>query len=254
MIKGWEISGVRVPLERVGQDLFVEGWPVSVLFEALSELEELKGRDWTVLRASELGRCLRQRTLKRQKEYWLSPDSVWAALVGRGVHLELARLIEGRFGPGEVLSEMRLRHPFPVEGEELTVTGQVDFYHVPSGTMVDYKTTGSVWNKEASWEYQVQQNVYAQLLRWSGHQPQASYLWFVEPRVVSGRVRHKLVEVELWPEAEATSLLEELGRVVVLAHRDGVLPPAFQEGDEGYWQCRFCPVAELCRRLEKEGR
>jgi len=255
VIKGWEINGVRVAVEEVGKDLFVEGWPVAVLFDAVSELEELQQRDWTVLRASELGRCLRQRALKRQREYWLSPDTVWSAMVGRGIHLELARLVQGRFGEGEVLSEVRLRHRFTVAGQELTLTGQVDFYHVPSGTMVDYKTTGSVWGKDqAGWEYQVQQNLYAQLLRWAGHQPRASYLWFVEPRLVSGRVRHKLVPVELWPEEQVLELVEELGKLVVLAHRDGILPPPFQPGDEGYWQCRFCPVSELCRQLENEGR
>ena len=259
MIKGWEIDGLRVPLEEIGNEIFVADWPVSVLLQALEDSQELQARDWRVLRASELGRCLRQRFLKRQKEFWLSPDDVWLPLVGRGVHLELSRLAAGFFSPEEVLLEQRLSYSYrlrgeEVEGEEIVLTGQIDFYHRPSGTLVDYKTTSSVWYKDAaSWEYLVQQNVYAQLLRWAGEQPKKSYLWFVEPKRGRSGVRRRLVEVGLWTEDEVVSLIEELGRIIVLAGRDGVLPPPFREGDDGYWQCRFCPVQQACRALERGG-
>lgn len=253
MLKGWRINGQELPLEEIGRELQVGGWPVAVLVQALEDSQELQSRDWRTIRASELGRCLRQRALKRQKEFWLSPDDVWLPLVGRGVHLELSRLASRFFSPEEVILEYRFSHSFPLDGEELVITGQVDFYHRPSGTMVDYKTTGSVFYKSGeAWEYQVQQNVYAQLLRWAGEKPQRSWLWFVEPRRERGRVRHKLVEVELWPEEDVVALLEELGRIIILAHRDKILPPAFRPEDEGFWQCRFCPVLEVCQKLQAQ--
>jgi hypothetical protein len=246
---GWEIEGRRYTLEEVvqlgRQHPFLGPWPVAVL---LHQVDELAARGWQYVRASDLGRCLRQRALRRDEPFFQKPDSIWMALLGRGLHRELSENLKAHFGPEEALVEARLEHPFEVEGETLTLSGQVDFYHRASGTLVDFKGTGSLYRKEeTSWNYLVQQNVYAQLLRWHGESPRRAVLWYVRFEIQRGQVRSLTVEVPLWEEPEVLGLLRELGNVLVLAHRDGILPPPFAEGDEGYWQCRYCPVIESCR-------
>lgn len=253
---GWEIEGRRYTLEEVvklgKESPFLGPWPVAVL---LHQVDELEARGWRYVRASDLGRCLRQRSLRRDEPFFQRPDSVWMALLGRGLHRELSENLRAHFSPEEALVEVRLEHALSVLEETLVLSGQVDFYHRASGTLVDFKGTGSLYRKEdPSWNYLVQQNVYAQILRWHGEQPRRAVLWYVRFETQRGQVRSLIVEVPLWEEETVLALLQELGGLLVLAHREGILPPPFQEGDEGYWQCQFCPVAQRCRALELEGR
>lgn len=253
---GWLIGERAYTLEEVIQlgrsEPFIGPWPVAVL---LHQADELADRGWRYVRASDLGRCLRQRALRRDEPFYQRPDSIWMALLGRGLHRELSENLKAHFGPEEALIEVRLEHPLEVLGETLVLSGQVDFYHRASGTLVDFKGTGSLYRKEElSWHYLVQQNVYAQLLRWRGENPRRAVLWYVRFEVQRGQVKSLTVEVPLWDPQEVEGLLQELGAVLVRAHRDGELPPAFQAGDEGYWQCRYCPVADACRELERRGR
>lgn len=251
---GWDIGGRLVSQEEVAEhakrEPFLGPWPVAVLLHQTEDLPQ----DWRFVRASELGRCLRQRALRSVEPFFVRPDSVWMALVGRGLHRELSENLRANLDEGDALVEVRLEHPFEVAGESLVISGQVDFYHRPSRTIVDYKGTGSLYRKGVPlWSYIVQQNVYAQLLRWQGEDPQRAVLWYAKFEVVKGRVQSLAVDVPLWEERDVLALLTELGQLVVLAHRDGVLPPPFQEGDEGFWQCRYCPVADVCRELERRG-
>ena len=234
----------------------LEGIPLPVLWS----IAQVREGDWRELHPSELGRCLRARALSWGLPFVQKVGPSWAPLVGRALHAYLAEAAKELFDPEEVLIERRLSFSFPVLGEELVLTGQVDLYHRPSRTILDYKTTGSLNpRKGLPWEYELQQNLYAEILRRNGEDPARSLLWLVETRArrPKGRgleLRSQLLEVPLWPPEAVQEVLEELGRVVVLAHRDGILPPPFRPEDEGFWQCQFCPLLERCRELEREGR
>ena len=258
--KGFEFPEFRIDIEELRElakkTLILEGWPLPVLLALYSE----RPGDWREIHPSELGRCLRQRVLSWGLDFYSRPDRSWAPFLGRGVHELAAKAAQSLFPEGEALIEVRLSWPLELEGERLVLSGQIDLYHRPSRTLLDYKTTGSLNPKRPlPWEYELQQNLYAQLLRWHGESPEKIWLWFVEtktrkPKSGPFRVAQTLLSVPLWPEEAVLGVLEEIGRVLVLGHRDGILPPPFREEDEGYWQCRFCPVSERCRELEREGR
>lgn len=254
---GFDLDGEAVSFQAVGgaTDLFVGGWPVPLLLA----LREEPRRDWRELHPSDLGKCLRQRALRWDVPYYGRPEAAWAQLVGTGIHRLLAEAARKRYRPEECLIEERLELTFEVLGETLILTGQIDLYHRPSRTLIDYKTTRSVWKKELSWEYELQQNCYLELLRAHGEEPEQALLWFVETQIRRprtggpGELKTLTMPVPIWPREELWAVLEELGTLIVRAHRDGILPPAFRPEDPGFWQCRFCPVRDRCRQREQEG-
>ena len=254
--RGWEIGGRRVSFAelRESRDLFLDGWPVPLLLALGREREE----DWRILHPSELGRCLRQRVLLHQVDYFARPDPAWAPLLGTGIHQLLAEQARTLYPPAECLVEERLEWAFQVEGETFRLSGQIDLYHRPSRTLVDYKTTKRL-REGVDWGYEVQQNLYAHLLRQQGEAPERSLLWFVETQTrrkkgqAGEHLQFQTVEVPLWKAAEVEEVLRHLAAVLVRAHRDGVLPRALAYSDEGSWQCWYCPVWQRCRELERQG-
>lgn len=155
--RGWEIGGRRVSFTelRESRALFLDGWPVPLLLALGREREE----DWRILHPSELGRCLRQRVLLHQVDYFARPDPAWAPLLGTGIHQLLAEEARTLYPPAECLVEERLEWAFQVEGETFRLSGQIDLYHRPSRTLVDYKTTKRL-REGVDWGYEVQQNLY----------------------------------------------------------------------------------------------
>jgi CRISPR/Cas system-associated exonuclease Cas4 (RecB family) len=246
----------RSLLQELAQEMvLIEDWPLPVLW-ALASFRE---GDWRELHPSELGRCLRARALSFSTPFVQRPDPAWAPLIGRAIHEYLAQAAKDLFRPEEVRIEERLEFRFSVEGEELVLSGQIDLYHRPSRTILDYKTTGSLNPKKGlPWEYELQQNLYAEILRQNGESPERSLLWLVEtrlrrPKGKGAELRFQALEVPLWAPEEVQEVLKELGRVVVRAHRDGVLPPPFRPEEEGYWQCGFCALSEVCRSRAEKG-
>jgi len=250
---GWEVDGVVYDLDQVAAlaragELVGGRWPAEVLAVLADQ-----PRDPYRLRASDLGGCLRQKVLEHYEPYTLRPDDRWEALVGTGVHAAIARQSDP-----DSLVEVRLSAPLPVDGETLTLSGQIDRYHRPSRTLTDYKTTGSVvrvGQPGPDHSYVLQANAYAWLLRQHGEDPVRARLWFVERQGsvsrATGRrqVRSRLVEVDLMDPKAFEDRLVEIGRTLLAAHREGKLPPALP-ADHPF--CRWCPVVEVCRQLEQE--
>lgn len=250
---GWEIEGQVYDFDQVAAaardgELVGGRWPA----EVLAQLRTYP-RDPARLRASDLGGCLRQKVLEHYEPYVLRPDDRWEALVGTGVHAAIAQEADP-----DCLVEVRLEAELEVDGTVITLSGQIDRYHRPSRTLTDYKTTGSVWRVTRSGPnpgYQLQANAYAWLLRTHGEDPQRARLWFVERQGAVNRetglrqVKSTLVEVPLLPPSAFEARLVEIGRELLRAHRDGVLPPALPP-DHPF--CRWCPVVAHCRELEQE--
>ena len=215
-----------------------------------------KDRNPFVFSPSSAAYCLRQRILRTQHDYYLDPDNVWKMSRGTAIHNYLDEEIPGR-------SEMHLSTTLEFtnsDGEifDIDFAGTCDYYDAETQTLYDYKTTKTFYSfvkgegkREKAYptpEHELQTNLYAMLLRRHGMPVKRIFIWYVSAG--DGR---KLVPVPVWGEDEAEEVAYNMASHMIAPKTQGTLPPAIQPEDDEYWQCRFCPVAKICREKESNG-
>lgn len=251
---GWIIRDKKYTFEEAldiaKRDGHFARFPIAALRKMVN-----KDRDPFVFSPSSAGYCLRQKILRRDNDYWLDPDNVWKMTRGSAIHDYLDEDIEGQ-------SEMHLRTTLSFTDEngevfDIEFGGTLDYYEPDTKTLIDYKTTKTfytfekgVGRKEKQYptpEHELQLNLYAMLLRRHGMPVERAFLWYVSAG--DGR---KIVPVEVWPEDEAEEVAYNLASHMIGPKFKGELPAAYAEDDPNYWQCRFCPVFDVCKEKEQE--
>lgn len=238
-------------METALRDGFFEKFPPAVLRTLAKNDQE---RDPFVFSPSSAGYCLRQKMLRQHHDYWLDIKNVWSMARGSALHNYVDEHIAGQ-------SEQRLGTDLVFTDEDETqytirLEGTLDYYEPSTKTLYDYKTTktfvyynhaGKRINKEyPTPEHELQVNIYAWLLRHHDNEVKRAYLWYV-----SGSDTMKDITVELWPNDEVENVIYTMAERLIIPKYHNQLPPAYQPGDEEYWQCKSCPVALVCREKEE---
>lgn len=251
---GWTIRGTNYSFDEALKIAKEKGhfgrFPPAALRAMLN-----KDRSPWVFSPSSAGYCLRQKILRTQHDYYLDPDNVWKMSRGTAIHNYLDEKIPGQ-------SEMHLGMDLEFvddagEIHTIRMQGTFDYYEPETKTMYDYKTTKTfftfekgVGRKEKQYptpEHELQTNLYAMLARHHGMEVERIFVWYVSAG--DGR---KLVEVPVWSQEDVEEAAYNLASHLIKPKVEGVLPPAIQPDSEDYWQCRFCPVAKICREKEAD--
>lgn len=222
-------------------------------------------RDIERISPSGAGYCIRKPFIMRDYDYYLDPEKLWAAFQGSSIHLLISEAnedIEHVYNEEEVSSVFRV--PLP-DGTwvEIPVAGTIDYFDPTVGDLVDYKTVGwfarnygngRVTRETPSEENSLQVNIYKWLLEEKGHEVKNLYVWYVK-RGDDGNNPRKFVSAPQMPPEDILLALIELGMPIAEAIHNGTYPAPIPEDDEDRnWECRYCPVMEICRKLEKEGK
>ena len=231
--------------------------------------------------ATQLAACPRRVRLKAEHPWYDYPHSLyyaWRGAIGHGA-------VEGAHGLDHVIAEVR----FAARLDGVLITGMPDVVYVDLRHLQDYKTTKQVpgpWYtytcpkcgeimQEGRWKVR---NGRSKTCPHCGtkHSPKTVRKALSEspPRPYSGHIAQ--VSVYRWllakngiqvDTAEIVYLdMAEVRRVPVTpwslcrteewiksrlpALTAPQLPSPLAEDDDNAWQCKLCPVADLCRRLE----
>lgn len=159
--------------------------------------------------------------------------SSWASQVGTAIHAYLAEVF-GKLDGYEV--EQRVK----ISGN---LGGTVDLYHIPSGTVLDWKTTGNVDSKRKSPSKQnlVQVNLYALGKKRAGADVKQVALVYLP---VKGDLSEMHIELHPFDEQMALDALDRIDNIYSL------LATVDVEANPHMWQhipavssrfCNYCP-------------
>jgi len=243
--------------------------------------ENSQDRGLNHLSVTELLGCPRKVVLKKEHDYWVKPDEAYWAFRGELGHLAMERCAQG---PGMV-AEKRIEAV--VDG--FTITGKPDVIYPDRQSLQDYKTTRKVpgnWKtytcaecgtviREGQWavrrgqgltcqacghEYAskevkdllvedpprpydshiAQVNLYRLILEQNGIRIDTAEIVYMDMSTVLR------IPVEIWP-LETT---ETLAIKRIRALQASWIPGGVQDDEDENWQCRFCPVSEVCATLD----
>jgi CRISPR/Cas system-associated exonuclease Cas4 (RecB family) len=252
---GWEVDGVRYSLEEAleiaQREKTFYGFPPSVL-KALTQETRTEIR----LSPSSASGCKRRRILEMLEPYYLDPEKLWAAAIGRAVHEWLQNIPEEG-----VIRELELTMPLDVYGVTVPLVGRIDYYDPERKLLLDYKTVSEFtnWNSKTGKrellelpapDHVLQVNLYSLLLRYNGYSVEEAAIWYVRVHKTATR---RIYPVELWDEEEAYLWAVELAAPLAEAVKTGKLPPPYPEEHPDAWRCKFCPVSEACRIRAERG-
>lgn len=252
------------PYEKVGRKMKItneKGLPQSV-FEALCNREY--SRDGADISVTELIDSPRVRVLKKRhdSEIQFEAETLLASFLGTAFH----KAIETGTKTGT--AERRLS----IEVAGWKLSGGMDHYH--DGTLTDYKTA-TTWKTVLDCangrieDFENQLNVYAHILRKSGHPVEKLMLFvlfkdwnkgaagrskkFFEPGVQGGYPQNSWLhfEVPLWPEAEAEAYVFQ--RVKIHQDAEKSLPLCSKKEIWGGNRCKgYCIVSQFCDQFKEQ--
>lgn len=143
--------------------------------------------------ASTLSQCPRQFVLGSRNDYYENPDDYYARWMGTLGHLAVESS-----GPYDgVVQEVRYSHTIQVDGVEMELSGQPDWYDSNAGGLDDYKYTGYP-PKEPREEHKAQLNVYAWLLENNGLPVETARVIYLHPKSRQTGKRQTTYHVPLW--------------------------------------------------------
>lgn len=160
-------------------------------------------------------------------------SSSWASQVGTAIHAYLAEV----FGK---LEEYEVEQRVKIQGN---LAGTVDLYHVPTGTVIDWKTTGNVDSKRKKVSNQnlVQVNLYALGKKRAGADVKQVALVYLP---VKGDLAEMHIELHPFDEQMALDALERIDNIYALLTTIDV------EANPHMWEhiptaqsrlCNYCP-------------
>ena len=238
-------------------------------------------RGYTGWSVTQLTACPRKVRLRIEHPWHEKPSQLYYSWRGQIAH----GIVEGAHGLDQVLAEMR----FSAEVDGTLVSGMPDVVYVAHRHLQDYKTTKEVpgpWYvytcpvcgkvmQEGRWKlargkrktcphckaYHTPKVVRAALTQlppkpYSGHVAQVSvYRWLLHQNGVEVDTAEivyldmasvKRLPVTLWSLRRTEEWIRS--RLPALVAPD--LPPRLAKDDDDVWQCKCCPVSDLCRRLK----
>lgn len=229
--------------------------------QAIIKMQQTR-EDRDNLTGSGATRCHRQRILKADNDYYLDPIKLWAATLGTAVHEHL----QDTDNPNH---ELRLSTTIPVNvptdaGQtevEVYFSGTIDVYEPEQKRITDYKTVSSFMRYDPERKKQVprkfpeeshiiQINLYRYLCELHGLPVESAQIWYVRTDKSATR---RMVSVPLWTLEEVEMAAIEYATPLAVYKVTGELPAPYPE-EANEFECRWCPVRDLCRKLEKEGK
>lgn len=228
---------------------------------ALIKMQQTR-EDRDNLTGSGATRCHRQRIIKADYDYYLDPIKLWAPTIGTAIHEHLQDTDNENH-------ELKLQTTIPVSVPtedgfievEVLFGGTIDVYEPEQKRITDYKTVSSFMRYDPERKKQVprkfpeeshitQINLYRYLCELHGLPVESAQIWYVRTDKTATR---RMVPVPLWSLEEAEMAVEEYALPLAEFKVSGVLPAAYPEEDDEM-ECKWCPVRDICRKLEKEGK
>ena len=231
-----------------------DGFPPSALLALRQTREDGGGH----LSPSGADRCHRQSILKAEHPYWLNPEKQWAAFVGAAVHKQL----ETEDAHTEMFLSMDIDVPVGERLVAVTLKGTTDAYDPELRRITDYKTVSEYRKFDpvlrrgadrtaADPSHVLQINLYRLLLEDNGFPVDSAQIWYVQ---TYKEAKRNVFDVDLWELDDIRQLATQLAEPIALYQITAALPPALDPADpDKGWLCRLCPVAALCRALERDG-
>lgn len=225
------------------------GFPASVI----AAMENHRS-DGLWLSPSSAASCPRRRILSRSDDYYEPLDWSWAPGVGTAIHEWIARASTS----DRIEQSLETTIYVPVEATgtivPVTLRGTPDDYH--DGLLTDYKTVSDFvrYNPQTKKRehrtfpepsHELQVNLYRLLLERNGYPVERARIFYIKTTKDATR---KNVLVPLWDLEDVYLTAVELATPLATYHETGVLPDPYPEDDP---RCRWCPVREHCRRLER---
>jgi hypothetical protein len=160
-------------------------------------------------------------------------SSSWASQVGTAIHAYLAEIFDK-------LDEYEVEQRVKIAGN---LSGTVDLYHVPTGTVIDWKTTGNVDSKRKKVSNQnlVQVNLYALGKKRAGADVKQVALVYLP---VKGDLSEMHIELHPFDEQMALDALTRIDNIYAL------LTAVDVEANPHMWEqipavqsrlCNYCP-------------
>jgi hypothetical protein len=211
--------------------------PLPILVSMSKESEKRDGIGYS---SSTLSQCPRQHVLAARNDYYESPDDYYPRWMGTLGHLAVEAS-----GPYVGISqEVRYHATVSVDGLDVAISGQPDWYDTQAKELDDYKYTAYP-PREPRPEHEAQLNVYAWLLENNGLDVDTARVIYLHPKNRQTGKRQTTYDVSLWsPEAVERYITAKLLPHVTYL-RDGNLvrlglPP------EDAWKAQFCPFRHSC--------
>ncbi len=182
--------------------------------------------------------CLRSAYLQNKHDIYQPFQRYYQPQYGTAIHnaLELHK-------NGEYIVESRLT--WEIEPDKY-ISGQIDAYHKPTRTLIDYKTTSNIGTKSSvSPEHTKQANIYTWLSEKNTRVVDNIQILYLDPQ------RHLVLPVKKQSEEELMDWLEPAFETLYKAFNEDIAPPkkvCFLCNGYNKFKKIYCPAYKLCNK------
>lgn len=242
-------QGVQVSFEKCWTLQRFAGLPVEVLYRIW--LNSISDRRPDGLSVTELLGCPRKAYLSKTEEYYENPRFMYSRFRGTMVH-SILEDTNKMYAPNTIVSEKRYFLEIP--RTNVTISGKIDKYIIPTATLEDYKTIDDDRVKKLvdglPEDYIWQSNIYGWLLRAANHIVKAIKIHFFSFKYGYTSGEECLISPKwgnpTWAKIPACPVYDQRRIEDFLKHRvkditRSDIPPII--GPDKRWICPSCPFA-----------
>ena len=190
--------------------------------------------------ATTILQCPRQTIMKEEIDYYEAPSEYHARWRGTGVHAMAEA--DGPY-PG-VIQEIRIRKTITVDGIDIEITGQPDWYDTTSNHLDDWKSTGKCPTKPYD-DHKAQVNIYAWLIdggTWDNGEKsdtivESASIVYIDPS------RSLIHPIDLWSSGATDAFIRRKIEPLVRHRKHGVYPTVADLASSDKWKIRYCPFS-----------
>lgn len=188
-----------------------------------------QSREGVTFSPSTLSTCPRWQVLGEKNDYYEAPADYYRRWLGAGTHAAIAMS-----GPYEgITQERRFYRDISVEGDNFTVSGQIDWYDHHRHHLEDFKRVSYI-PKQLRSDHEAQANVYVWLLAGNGLVVDTASVRYL------GNAGEDVKAVPLWSESAVEGYIRAKLWPVALYHQDGNLAK-LRVSESDRWKAAYCP-------------
>lgn len=232
MIKGFIYQGNKYDWEDVLNKKVEIDIPLPIIKAIYEGLEDRKDS----ISATRLIGCLRKAYLMQVYDVYVEFDHLYAMWRGKVFHGVLEE-----YGEGEgLIIEKRFHRKIDIDGEEVDISGKMDYVNPKTKEIGDYKTTSSVPWRYPYQHHKLQLEIYKWILEGNGIDVEKGKITYFDMKKV------RPLEFKLTGAKEIEEFIRERARALRSAFETGTLPPVKEEFPFD-WECKdYCPVRDIC--------